>query len=460
MNRWARIVLFTAAMLAACYLFARARHGHNRQRVARRLGGLWNSPAATEPSSTPSAPEAAVPRYSAPNAEVSVSSPESVAAAPATPPETAAEAMPATTAQLATESPLLDVVEAAGGDAEEPTTAGPDWSDWLKTAGTAEPSPAPPFGTEPSESIVPELVADGDVELDVVTSAFNELAAEGAALEAEEALLAGLEDENARAETPAAEVQASASVLVAEIDAPPPTPVAKPAPPAEPDVVFPEALEEALASMDHAPVRSVTARNAEAYLDEGNVYFNVGQYSLAIDRYARALEADNTLVAAFYNRANALTRSGDYESALRDYDRALELQPGDADALNNRGMLRLYRAQYEAALKDFDLALGLEPSDTTVMVNRGLAYLHSGNPKEALADFEAATSVDANDAAAFYGAGQAAAQMGNRQSAIRHLRRALQVDPGYSREAAGDPKLASLQGDGDFIRLLRDAGAR
>ena len=149
-----------------------------------------------------------------------------------------------------------------------------------------------------------------------------------------------------------------------------------------------------------------------------------------------------------------------WRQLCRYYDRALELQPGDADALNNRGMLHLYRARYEEALRDFDLALGLEPADATVMVNRGLAYLHSGNPREALADFETATTFDANDAAASYGAGQAAAQLGNRQSAIRHLRRALQVDPGYSREAAADPKLAILQGDGDFIRLLRDAGSR
>ena len=36
----------------------------------------------------------------------------------------------------------------------------------------------------------------------------------------------------------------------------------------------------------------------------------------------------------------------------------------------------------------------------------------------------------------------------------------MTLDPAYSREAAADPRLVSLQGDDAFIRLLRDRGAR
>ena len=460
MNRWARTVLFAAFVLAAVYLFVRARHGHNRQRVARRLGGLWNPPVKSpqEPESSDFTP---------------VSRP--APANPIVPADvtTAAAPEPIETVTARPIEPDHPTSETSGTSETEPPA--PNWAAWLKP----EDNDVDPSAQDSAEPPVPPTVeslepsdyetASSEVELDVVTSAFNHLAAEGAALEMEDALLAGLSEAGGDAELDAREgnITEEAEPLTAPpvVEMPAPGVVSAvetstEASPAEADVVFPENLEEALAAMDHVAVRDRSARNAEAYLDEGNVYFNVGQYSLAIDRYGRALEMDDALVAAYYNRANALTRAGDYESALRDYDRALELQPGDADALNNRGMLHLYRAQYQEALRDFDLALGLEPADATVMVNRGLAYLHSGNPREALADFETATTFDANDAAASYGAGQAAAQLGNRQSAIRHLRRALQVDPGYSREAAADPKLAILQGDGDFIRLLRDAGAR
>lgn len=226
------------------------------------------------------------------------------------------------------------------------------------------------------------------------------------------------------------------------------------------DVGLLESVEEALTTLSPVQINPAPRRNAESYLDEGNVYFNVGQYGLAIERYTQAIELDRGLTAAYYNRANARTRAGEFEGALQDYDRALELQPHDADALNNRGMLHLYRANYAEALRDFNGALAADPSDTTVMVNRGLAHLHGGDPASALVDFREAATMDPADAAAHYGAAQASASLENREEALRHIGLALQYDPGYAREAAGDPRLSILQGDETFLRLLRESGSR
>ena len=221
----------------------------------------------------------------------------------------------------------------------------------------------------------------------------------------------------------------------------------------------PAADEPVVAVVEQGPA-DTAQRDAESYLDEGNVYFNVGQYGLAIERYGKALELAPDLTAAYYNRANARTRAGEYDDALGDYNRALNLQPQDADALNNRGMLHLYRASYYDALVDFNAALAIDPRDTTVMVNRGLAHLHGGDAAAALVDFQEAATLDNGDAAAHYGAGQAAATLNNRDEALRHLSRAVELDGSYAREAAADPKLQSLQGDDGFMRLLRESGTR
>ena len=447
MKRALPALVVVAVLFAALYVFARARHRKGQERVARRLGGLWNeAPQAPEPAAT--------------NAAGTV-----VDGPPAT------SEWPGYSPILPTESPG-EIAERPGAGSEELSTSSP--------------------GADPVGSTVAPGASDVQDNFSVVTAAFERLALEGAELAMEEALLADFESSEsagsltgaqpgetiADSDSPDDAEFVASSGLPTHTEAvgtheparsePEPSPVSTPepnagtraVPPREREVVFPEALEEALASMDLISNNSAASRSAEGYLDEGNVYFNVGQYSLAADRYGRALETDPTLVAAYYNRANALTRSGDYETALGDYDKALLLQPNDADALNNRGMLHLYRASYEDALRDFDSALTMEPGDTTVMVNRGLAYLHSGHAREALGDFESAAKIDGNDAAALYGAGQAAAQLGDRQAALRHLRRALDVDPGYAREAAADPKLSDLQGDHDFAKLLRDAGGR
>ena len=238
---------------------------------------------------------------------------------------------------------------------------------------------------------------------------------------------------------------------------PPPTP---PLPREEISSALPQSLEDALTEIAPMPIVAPPRRTAESYLDEGNVYFNVGQYELAIERYSTAVEMDRELVAAYYNRANAHTRSGNFERALADYDRALELQPFDADVLNNRGMLHLYRANYPSALRDFNAALVIDPADTTVIVNRGLAHLHSGEAVSALHDFREAVAVDGEDAAAHYGASQASAVLGNTDDAIRSVARALELNPGYAPEAAADPNLIALQGDPAFLKLLRESGAQ
>lgn len=266
------------------------------------------------------------------------------------------------------------------------------------------------------------------------------------------------------AATPDEELAAEEAARVAPpeaVDAPAAAPAPAPpstAPSSEEHLL--SSVEEALGDLEPTPITAPPRRTAESYLDEGNVYFNVGQYGLAIDRYGQAIEMDNNLTAAFYNRANAHTRAGEFDKALADYDRALELHPLDADALNNRGMLHLYRANYANALSDFNRALELDPSDTTVMVNRGLAQLHGGNAAAALVDFREATEMDPVDAAAQYGAAQAAASMNNRDEAIRYVARALELDPGYAREAAGDPRLGILAGDDAFLKLLRESGSR
>ena len=351
-----------------------------------------------------------------------------------------------------------------GGSAPTETAEAREDVDFAAMLAAGEPSPEPLIlpiedEAEPAAEPLPAEEAPAPAEPDIILSRFEELAA--------------MPEPEAQPAPAAGELERQAADAASEGMAPPPgaPPVdeardasgaevaAKPAQPAEPaDEPLPASLEEALGDLQPAPIQRPRERSAESYVDEGNVYFNVGQFALAIDRYTAAIELDPDLTAAYYNRANAYTRSGAFEKALADYNRALELQPNDPDALNNRGMLHLYRGNYAAALADFDAALAVDPGDTTVMVNRGLAHLHGGDAAAALLDFLAAAGLDPDDPAAHYGAAQAAAAMGNREEALRHVRRALALDRGYAREAAADPRLAILQGDPEFLRLLREAG--
>ena len=354
-------------------------------------------------------------------------------------------------------------------EAEPPTEAAPIADDEGMTARAEHDEDVAMSST--GEPLISEFAASGAIpaaefDQDELLPDFGSLLEEAEDLARGEALMEALANEPGMAETEPEtdflskyfdELASTPEDAEPEAFAGPPADVDLPA---APEDDFLQSVEEALDDLEPAPIFPPPRRTAESDLDEGNVYFNVGQYGLAIERYGQAIALDDTLTAAFYNRANAHTRAGEFEKALGDYDRALALQPNDADALNNRGMLHLYRSNYPAALADFNGALEADPTDTTVMVNRGLAQLHGGNASAALADFQQASRMDEADAAAHYGAAQAAATMGNRDDALRHVTRALELDPGYAREAAGDQRLAALQGDEEFLRVLRQSGSR
>ncbi len=143
-----------------------------------------------------------------------------------------------------------------------------------------------------------------------------------------------------------------------------------------PDVPLPASGVGSLGSVEQLPDEFPRVRPAASYLDEGSVYFEVGNYERAIDRFGRAIELQPDLCAAYFNRALACTRLGRFEAALADYDRAAALTPQDADIFNNRGLLHFERGELDAAAADFERAIKLQPDDGDARTNLALVQRH------------------------------------------------------------------------------------
>jgi len=55
---------------------------------------------------------------------------------------------------------------------------------------------------------------------------------------------------------------------------------------------------------------------------------------------------------AYINRGVAYAEIGKHEQAIRDYDKAIELDPEDADAYYNRGVVYYAEREYDKAWED------------------------------------------------------------------------------------------------------------
>lgn len=87
-------------------------------------------------------------------------------------------------------------------------------------------------------------------------------------------------------------------------------------------------------------VLTVAPRNAPAWHLLGVIAYQIGNYPVAAEQIARAVELSPTTVGAHNNLGLALHALGRLEAALASYERALELKPDSAEVHNNLGNVR------------------------------------------------------------------------------------------------------------------------
>ena len=63
------------------------------------------------------------------------------------------------------------------------------------------------------------------------------------------------------------------------------------------------------------------------HYDQGNDFYEQGQWDLAIEEYSLALELNPQYAKAYSIRGDAYTKLGDTEQAMVDLNRAITLDP-------------------------------------------------------------------------------------------------------------------------------------
>ena len=92
----------------------------------------------------------------------------------------------------------------------------------------------------------------------------------------------------------------------------------------------------------------------------------------------------------FNLRGVAYFRLGQYELAINEYAKALEIEPNYADALNNMGSSLNKIKKTEQALSFFDRAIVAKPNFSHAYNNAGNALQNIGKLREAIARYETA----------------------------------------------------------------------
>lgn len=143
---------------------------------------------------------------------------------------------------------------------------------------------------------------------------------------------------------------------------------------------------------------------ADALYDDGDAYFEEGNYSKAIESFERVIELDpdytdahNGAADAYFMRGRDYADKGNYSSAIADYEAAIKLYPSHPDAYDYvahayylRGRSYADRGEYSEAIRDYEAVTRFDPNHSDVRYHSAIAYHERGRNSADAGDFEKA----------------------------------------------------------------------
>ncbi len=177
--------------------------------------------------------------------------------------------------------------------------------------------------------------------------------------------------------------------------------------------------------------RENAAKESNAIVERGKVYYDQGQYEQAIAEFDNAIGVNSQSVWAYSFRGEAYKNLGRFDRALADFDKALTLDSTYAYAYWARGELYHFMKNYSRALADYTQAISRNANDA--LARNGKAWLLATvsdasirNGSEAVR--LAAEAVRLNDHAYYRDTLAAAyAESGQFSKAVEEMKKAIQM---------------------------------
>jgi tetratricopeptide (TPR) repeat protein len=178
----------------------------------------------------------------------------------------------------------------------------------------------------------------------------------------------------------------------------------------------------------------ITAQTAEQYLTFGKSKKEKGFYVESIQDFNKAIELNNEMEEAYYQRGEANFSAHRYQEAKHDFIKAIGLAPEQFMSQYYLGLTYNALEEYQLAKTYFAKCLESDRNHVNAYVGRAISHLHSNFPKQALMDCQKALELFPNHAMAISVRGLVSLKEGNEKLAIEDLKKAMQLDP-------NDPKL-------------------
>jgi len=178
------------------------------------------------------------------------------------------------------------------------------------------------------------------------------------------------------------------------------------------------------------PMIGLNPKDAEGYLNRGNIRGHNGDTNGAIADFGRAIELDSKLPGAYYSRGVARRDKRDFDGAIADFNRAIELKPNDHEFYNDRGIAKRVKGDNDGAIADYTKSIELDPKNAEfAYFNRALAKNSKEDKDGAIADYNKALELNPKNANAFNNRGNIKKAKADLDGAIADFSKAIGINP-------------------------------
>lgn len=123
------------------------------------------------------------------------------------------------------------------------------------------------------------------------------------------------------------------------------------------------------------PIRDLYRDNSDYYLTQGNIAFQNGKYSSAINLYEKSARLKRRNYKAYSNIGYAYSQLDKNNNSLIYYNKAIKFNSSAFHAYNNIGVIYLKKKAYSQAEKYFNLALKYNGSYSSAYNNKAICKI-------------------------------------------------------------------------------------
>ncbi len=178
----------------------------------------------------------------------------------------------------------------------------------------------------------------------------------------------------------------------------------------------------------------INAQNkAAAYFYLGEVQFELGQFSKALQTFQQAIRLQPNHSDAYFKLGKTFSAAGNFEMAIKNFRRATQLKPEEPAYLESLGMALAKADKYEEASVILERGLQIDKKNPYTYYTLGNIYARQyRNPEKALAFYKELVVLDPDFPNGYLNLGNTYALLGNYKEAVKSYQNEILVRPNSS----------------------------